>query len=60
VNGELSLETRFDRQLAKLALPAGPALVAVSGGADSLALLALLVRSPAAGELVLQVAHADH
>lgn len=56
----MTLESRFDRQLAKLALPAGPALVAVSGGADSLALLALLVRSPAAGELALQVAHADH
>ena len=56
----MTLESRFDRQLAKLALPAGPALVAVSGGADSLALLALLVRSPAASELTLQVAHADH
>ena len=56
----MTLEARFDRHLAKLALPAGPALVAVSGGADSLALLALLVRSPAAGELALQVAHADH
>lgn len=56
----MTLEPRFDRQLAKLALPAGPALVAVSGGADSLALLALLVRSPAASELALQVAHADH
>ena len=56
----MTLEARFDRQLAKLGLPAGPALVAVSGGADSLALLALLVRSPAAGELALQVAHADH
>lgn len=56
----MTLESRFDRQLAKLALPAGPALVAVSGGADSLALLALLVRSPAASELTLQVTHADH
>jgi len=54
------LEARFDRHLAELGLPAGPALVAVSGGADSLALLALLVRSPAAGELSLHVAHADH
>lgn len=56
----MSLEARFDRHLAGLALPPGPALVAVSGGADSLALLALLVRSPAAGELTLLVAHVDH
>lgn len=56
----MTLEARFDRHLARLALPAGPGLVAVSGGADSLALLALLVRSPAAAELALQVAHADH
>lgn len=56
----MNLEARFDRHLAGLDLPAGPALVAVSGGADSLALLALLVRSPAAGELALQVAHVDH
>ena len=56
----MTLEARFDRHLAGLGLPPGPALVAVSGGADSLALLALLVRSPAASELVLQVAHADH
>jgi tRNA(Ile)-lysidine synthase len=56
----VTLEARFDRHLASLGLPAGPALVAVSGGADSLALLALLVGSPAAGELALQVVHADH
>ena len=56
----MNLEARFDRHLSGLELPAGPALIAVSGGADSLALLALLVRSPAAGELALQVAHADH
>jgi tRNA(Ile)-lysidine synthase len=34
--------------------------VAVSGGADSLALLTLLTESPAAGDLLLTVAHADH
>jgi tRNA(Ile)-lysidine synthase len=56
----VTLEARFDRHLAGLDLPAGPAVVAVSGGADSLALLALLVRSPAAGELALHVANADH
>ncbi len=56
----MTLESRFDRHLAGLELPAGPALVAVSGGADSLALLGLLVRSPAAGELTLHVAHVDH
>jgi tRNA(Ile)-lysidine synthase len=56
----MSLESRFDRHLAAMGLPPGPALVAVSGGPDSLALLALLVRSPAAAELTLHVAHADH
>jgi tRNA(Ile)-lysidine synthase len=34
--------------------------VAVSGGADSLALLDLLIRSPAARDLALHVAHLDH
>lgn len=51
---------RFGLHLARLAPPAGPALVAVSGGPDSIALLCLLVESPAAGHLGLQVAHLDH
>ncbi len=54
------LEERFDRHLAALALPRGAALVAVSGGPDSLALLDLLARSPAGSGLILHVAHADH
>ena len=54
------LELRFDRHLATLAMEPGPALVAVSGGADSVALLTLLVRSPAAAEARLVVAHVDH
>ncbi len=56
----MTLAARFDRHLASLMLPAGPALVAVSGGADSLALLDLLSRSGAARGLTLHVAHADH
>lgn len=51
---------RFHRHLAALRLPAGPAVVAVSGGSDSLALLSLLRESPAAAALVLHVAHVDH
>lgn len=56
----MRLEERFDRHLAALALPPGVALVAVSGGTDSLALLGLLARSKAARPLVLHVAHVDH
>jgi tRNA(Ile)-lysidine synthase len=56
----MSLQERFDRRLAALALPAGPALVAVSGGPDSLALLDLLAHSGAARSLALHVAHVDH
>lgn len=56
----MSLTERFDLELAALALGAGPAVVAVSGGPDSLALLGLLRQSPAARGLELHVAHADH
>jgi tRNA(Ile)-lysidine synthase len=54
------LGDRFDAHLAGLRLPVGPALVAVSGGPDSLALLDLLRQSPAARPLELTVLHVDH
>lgn len=50
----------FAGRLAALGIEPGVALVAVSGGADSLALLALLHRSAPAAGLDLVVAHADH
>jgi tRNA(Ile)-lysidine synthase len=56
----MSLIERFRRHLAELAPPAGPALVAVSGGADSLALLDLLVASADQHRLDLIAAHVDH
>jgi tRNA(Ile)-lysidine synthase len=56
----VTLRARFERHLAALELPAGPAVVAVSGGPDSLALLDLLAASPAAAGLRLEVAHVDH
>jgi tRNA(Ile)-lysidine synthase len=56
----VTLAERFDRHLGGMALPSGPALVAVSGGTDSLALLDLLSRANAARGLTLHVAHADH
>ena len=46
--------------LSRLRLPAGRALVAVSGGPDSVALLDLLVATRATHGLELLVAHADH
>ncbi len=55
-----TLEARFERHLARLKLPSGPALVAVSGGPDSLSLLELLVAAPTASGLQLHVAHLDH
>ncbi|MGH7497670.1 MAG: tRNA lysidine(34) synthetase TilS [Gemmatimonadales bacterium] len=56
----MDLLDQFRRHLATLPLPKGPALVAVSGGPDSVALLDLLVRSADAHRLALMVAHFDH
>lgn len=50
----------FTRNLASLGLAPGRALVAVSGGVDSTALLSLLWRSRAQHGLELLVGHADH
>ena len=55
----MDLPDGFRAHLASLALPSGPALVAVSGGLDSIVLLDLLHRTVGdSRELV--VAHADH
>jgi tRNA(Ile)-lysidine synthase len=56
----MSLLERFRRQMATLGLAPGPALVAVSGGPDSVALLDLLVQSREVHGLDLIVAHLDH
>lgn len=56
----MSLPERFERHLGALAPPPGPAVVAVSGGPDSLALLDLLAGAGSARAQVLEVAHADH
>ena len=56
----MGLIERFSQGLRDLNIPAGPALVAVSGGPDSVALLDLLVGSRDAHGLDLIVAHLDH
>ena len=56
----MSLAERFRRQLQMLDLPEGTGVVAVSGGADSLALLHLLVEHRDVHRLRLVVAHVDH
>jgi tRNA(Ile)-lysidine synthase len=56
----MPLLERFRDHLAALHLPPGRALVAVSGGPDSVALLDLMVRSRDVHELDLIVAHLDH
>lgn len=50
----------FRAYLATLTIPAGPGLIAVSGGADSLALLDLLASTRDAHGLDLAVGHVDH
>jgi tRNA(Ile)-lysidine synthase len=55
----MDLHDEFRAHLASLALPGGRALVAVSGGLDSVVLLDLLHRT-ANERLELVVAHADH
>jgi tRNA(Ile)-lysidine synthase len=56
----MSLLERFLTHLAGLKLPRGRALIAVSGGLDSVVLLDLLHRSLDRHGLELVVAHADH
>jgi tRNA(Ile)-lysidine synthetase-like protein len=56
----MSLTERFRRRMAELAPEPGPALVAVSGGPDSLALLDLLAALAGDHHLALIVAHVDH
>jgi tRNA(Ile)-lysidine synthase len=60
LTSSMTLLDRFRANLATLRVPAGRALVAVSGGPDSVALLDLLVRSRGDFGLDLIVAHADH
>jgi tRNA(Ile)-lysidine synthase len=55
-----SLQERFARELRTLALQPGVALVAVSGGPDSLALLDLLATLDPRPPLDLRVVHVDH
>ncbi len=55
-----NLQQQFERALRSLGVRRTRLLVAVSGGADSLALLELLARCAAEFELMLTVAHVDH
>jgi tRNA(Ile)-lysidine synthase len=56
----MSLVEEFRRHLGRLPLPSGRAVVAVSGGPDSMALLDLLLRTRDLHHLELVVAHVDH
>jgi tRNA(Ile)-lysidine synthase len=56
----MSLSAEFARHLASLALGRERAIVAVSGGPDSVALLDLLVEARSTHALELTVAHVDH
>jgi len=56
----MDLVERFRRHLATLPIPAGPALVAVSGGSDSVALLDLLLCTAESHRRDLVVVHYDH
>src|SRR5687767_11425226 len=56
----MTLSEQFRSYWASLGLPGGRALVAVSGGPDSVALLDLLARSPDVHGLELVVTHVDH
>jgi len=60
ISSSMSLSQTFRGHIASLALPPGRALVAVSGGPDSVALLDLLVESREVHRLDLVVAHLDH
>jgi tRNA(Ile)-lysidine synthase len=56
----MTLVARFTSTIARLRLPPGRAIVAVSGGVDSVVLLELLARTRERHGLSLVVAHIDH
>jgi tRNA(Ile)-lysidine synthase len=56
----MDLIERFRRHLATLSIPGGQALIAVSGGPDSVALLDLLLRTAESHGRDLVVVHYDH
>ena len=56
----MTIEAAFRDTIARLGFPPGRALVAVSGGPDSVALLDLLTRTQDTHGLDLIVAHVDH
>ena len=56
----MTLTAEFRKHIASLSLPKAPALVAVSGGPDSIVLLDLLAASREVHGLELIVAHVDH
>jgi tRNA(Ile)-lysidine synthase len=60
IHSQMDLLRAFRAHLRTLPIPRGRALVAVSGGPDSVALLDLMVRASPDHELDLVVAHFDH
>ncbi len=55
-----SVRDRFEEALARMAIGPGQVLVAVSGGADSIALLDLFAAAAATRGFLLRVVHFDH
>lgn len=55
-----ALEARFDENISRMVKPRGKIIVALSGGADSVALFRLCIRPPMLEKYIIEAVHVEH